>query len=47
LEIANIMTDDNLTIEVADPSRPGVIHPAEENPEDEVLMLLMPMRVED
>lgn len=47
LEIANIINDDNITIEVADPSRPGVIRPAEDNPEDEVLMLLMPMRVED
>ena len=47
LEIANILNDEDLTIEVADPSRPGVIRPAQENPEDEVLMLLMPMRVEE
>lgn len=47
LEIANIMDNEMLTIEVADPSRPGVIRPAEENNEDEVLMLLMPMRVDD
>ena len=47
LEIANIMESDNITLEVADPSRPGIIRPAEENSEDEVLMLLMPMRVED
>ena len=47
LEIANILEGDNVTIEVADPSRPGVIRPNEEKPEDELLMLLMPMRVEE
>ena len=47
LEIANIMESDNVTIEVADPSRPGVIRPTDGNPNDEVLMLLMPMRVEE
>ncbi|MCH5168332.1 MAG: DNA polymerase III subunit beta [Prevotellaceae bacterium] len=47
LEIAGIMDCETLKVEVADPSRPGVIRPAEENSEDEVLMLLMPMRVED
>ena len=47
LEIAGIMDCETLKIEVADPSRPGVIGPAEENSDDEVLMLLMPMRVED
>ena len=47
LEITNIMEDESIRLEVADPSRPGVIYPAEENNEDEVLMLLMPMRVED
>ena len=47
LEIAGIMDNETLRIEVADPSRPGVIRPADDNPDDEVLMLLMPMRVED
>lgn len=47
LEIANIMESESITLEVADPSRPGIIRPAEDNSEDEVLMLLMPMRVED
>ena len=41
------MDNETLRIEVADPSRPGVIRPADDNPDDEVLMLLMPMRVED
>lgn len=47
LEIANILEGENVTIEVADPSRPGVIRPTVEDPNDELLMLLMPMRVED
>ncbi|MCR4920228.1 MAG: DNA polymerase III subunit beta [Bacteroidaceae bacterium] len=47
LEIANILEGESVTLEVADPSRPGVIRPTEEDPNDELLMLLMPMRVED
>ena len=47
LEIANIIESDTITLEVADPSRPGIIRPADDNTDDEVLMLLMPMRVED
>ena len=46
-DIHGIMDNETLRIEVADPSRPGVIRPADDNPDDEVLMLLMPMRVED
>jgi DNA polymerase-3 subunit beta len=46
-EIANILESDTITLEVADPSRPGIIRPVDDNTEDEVLMLLMPMRVED
>ncbi len=47
LEIANILDSESITLEVADPSRPGVIRPAVESSEDDVLMLLMPMRVEE
>ncbi len=47
IEITSILEDENVTIEVADPSRPGVIHPAEQNSDDEIIMLVMPMRVED
>ena len=47
LEIANIIESDTITLEVADPSRPGIIRPADDNTDDEVLMLLMPMRVEE
>ena len=47
LEIANILEGDNLTVQLADPSRPGLIVPAEQDPQDEVLMLLMPMMLND
>lgn len=47
LEIANILEGDSLVLELADPSRPGVLRPSDDDPQDEILMLLMPMRVED
>jgi len=47
LEIANILEGDNLTLQLADPSRPGIVVPAEQDPQDEVLMLLMPMMLND
>lgn len=47
LEIANIMESESITMELADPSRPGILRPTEENPEDQVLMLLMPMMLND
>jgi len=47
LEIANILESDNLTIQLADPSRPGIVVPAEQDPQDEVLMLLMPMMLNE
>lgn len=47
LEIANILEGDNLTIQLADPSRPGLVVPAEQEENDEVLMLLMPMMLND
>ena len=47
LEIANILEGDNLTVQLADPSRPGLIVPAEQDEQDEVLMLLMPMMLND
>ncbi len=47
LEIASILEGENLTLQLADPSRPGVIVPAEQDPQDEVLMLLMPMMLND
>ena len=47
LEIANILEGENLTVQLADPSRPGIIVPAEQAENDEVLMLLMPMMLND
>lgn len=47
LEIVNIIDSESITLELADPSRPGIIKPVKENAEDDVLMLLMPMRVDD
>ncbi len=47
LEIANILEGDSLTIQLADPSRPGIVVPAEQDPDDEVLMLLMPMMLNE
>ncbi len=47
LEIATVMESSNLTLQLADPSRPGIIVPAEPDENDEVLMLLMPMMLND
>lgn len=47
LEICNILEGESIILELADPSRPGIIRPAEEKEDEELLMLLMPMRVDD
>lgn len=47
LEICNILESDNIVIELADPARPGVIRPDVPAENEEILMLLMPMRVDD
>ncbi len=47
IEIMNILDSENVSIELADPSRPGVIKPVQDSAEEDILMLLMPMRVED
>ncbi len=47
LEIAAILDNENLTLQLADPSRPGIIVPAEQDENEEVLMLLMPMMLND
>ncbi len=45
LEIANILECETVTFELAaDVSRPGLIHPSIEDENDQVLMLLMPMK---
>ncbi|MBP5380464.1 MAG: DNA polymerase III subunit beta [Bacteroidaceae bacterium] len=47
VEIANIIDGEALTIQLADPSRPGVVIPAEQPKDEETLMLLMPMMLND
>ncbi len=47
IEIANVMDAEQLTIQLADPSRPGIIVPAQQNEQEEILMLLMPMMLND
>lgn len=47
LEICNILESENIVIELADPARPGVIRPDVAAENEEILMLLMPMRVDD
>ncbi len=44
--LSNISTDE-VTIELADPSRAGVILPAEQGEQEDLLMLLMPMMLND
>lgn len=42
-EILNNLNSDDVVIELADPSRAGVIRPAEQPENEDVLMLIMPM----
>ncbi|MFP4018458.1 MAG: DNA polymerase III subunit beta [Bacteroidales bacterium] len=47
LEILNNLNASDVLVELSDPSRAGLLYPAEkENSEEDVLMLLMPMMVE-
>ena len=47
IDICNIISSENIILELADPSRPGLIRPAVEEEGNELIMLLMPMRVDD
>ncbi len=47
IEIASVMDCEQLTIQLADPSRPGIIVPAEPAEQEETLMLLMPMMLSE
>ena len=42
-DILNNLSSDNVTIELGDPSRAGVIRPAEQPENEDILMLIMPM----
>ena len=47
IDILNNITGENVVIELADPSRAGVIVPAEQEENEDLLMLLMPMTLND
>lgn len=47
IDILNNISSDEVVIELADPSRAGVIVPAEQEDNDDLLMLLMPMMLND
>ena len=47
IDILNNLSADEIIIELADPSRAGVIVPAEQEENEDILMLLMPMMLND
>ena len=47
IEILNNIASQNVVIELADPSRAGVIVPEEQEENEDILMLLMPMMLND
>ena len=47
IDILNNISSTDVIIELADPSRAGVIVPLEQEEDDDLLMLLMPMMLND
>ncbi len=47
MEILSNLSSDNIIIQLADPSRAGIIVPAEQPENEDVLMLIMPMLLND
>ena len=47
MEILGNLTSDNIILQLADPSRAGIIVPAEQPENEDVLMLIMPMLLND
>lgn len=47
MEILSNLTSDNIIIQLADPSRAGIIIPAEQPENEDILMLIMPMLLND
>ena len=47
MEILSNLTSDNIIIQLADPSRSGIIVPAEQPENEDILMLIMPMLLND
>ena len=47
MEILSNLTSDNIIIQLADPSRAGIIVPAEQPENEDILMLIMPLLLND
>ena len=47
IDILNNIAADEVVVELADPSRAGVVLPAEQEENEDLLMLLMPMMLND
>ena len=47
IDILNSINSQEVILELADPSRAGVILPAEQEEQEDLLMLLMPMMLND
>jgi DNA polymerase-3 subunit beta len=47
LDILNNISSDEVVIELADPSRAGVIIPSQQEENEDLLMLLMPMMLNE
>lgn len=47
LEVLNSIASQDVVLELADPSRAGVIVPAEQDEDEDIIMLLMPMMLQD
>ena len=47
LDVLNSITSSDVVLELADPSRAGVITPAEQDENEDLIMLLMPMMLKD
>ena len=47
MEILSNLTSDNIIIQLADPSRAGIIVPAEQPENEDILMLIMPLLLHD
>lgn len=45
IEICNTLATSDIIVSLSDPSRPGVFRPTDDDPDTELLMLLMPMNV--
>lgn len=45
IEICNTLSTSEIHVNLSDPGRPGVFRPSEDQPDSELLMLLMPMTV--